>query len=201
MTSRITFISHGVTSAVRRAAFPCDEELEETEIARIRSIRWHAPRAQQIVTAPEKRAQMTALGLHLSASVMDDLCDCDFGTWRDRDLSQVQEDDPIGLISWLTDPAAAPHGGESIERLVGRIERWLERQMDAGHTIAVTHPAIIRSAVILALGAPLSAFWRLDIAPLSLTDLRYNGSTWTVRSTSGKLSLSTKNEQKKHEAE
>jgi len=173
MTSRITFISHAATPALRRAAFPADEALEERAIARIKSISWRAPGAQQILSAPERRAQ--------------DLCDCDFGSWRGRELSQVQNDDPAGLVSWLTDPTAAPHGGESIEALAGRVNGWLDRQRDAGHTIAVTHPSIIRSAMILALDAPLQSFWRVDIAPISLTDLRYNGSTWTLRSAATKL--------------
>jgi broad specificity phosphatase PhoE len=138
--------------------------------------------------APERRAQMTALSLNLSASIAEDLSDCDFGSWRGRALSQVQNDDPAGLFSWLTDPAVAPHGGESIEALFGRVKGWLDRQRDAGHTIAVTHPSIIRSAIILALNAPLQSFWRVDIAPASLTDLRYNGSTWILRSAAAKLS-------------
>lgn len=190
MTSRITFISHAATQALRRAAFPADEALEEPEITRIKSIGWRVPGAQQILSAPERRAQMTALSLDLSASIAEDLCDCDFGSWWGRELSQVQNDDPAGLVSWLTDPAAAPHGGESIEALVGRVKGWMDRQRDAGHTIAVTHPSIIRSAMILALDAPLQSFWRLDIAPISLTDLRYNGSVWTLRSAATKLSQS-----------
>jgi broad specificity phosphatase PhoE len=190
MNSRITFISHAVTPALRRSAFPDDEALEEREIARVKSIDWRVPGAQQIVSAPERRAQMTALSLGLPASITEDLRDCHFGSWRGRELSQVQDDDPAGLVSWLTNPAAAPHGGESIDALVGRVKGWLDRQRGAGHTIAVTHPSIIRSAIILALDAPLQSFWRVDIAPISLTDLRYNGSTWTLRSAATKLSHS-----------
>ncbi len=190
MTSRITFISHAATPALRRAAFPADEPLEEREIAQVKTTGWNAPGAQQILSAPERRAHMTALSLNLSASITEDLCDCDFGSWRGRELTEVQNDDPAGLVSWLTDLAAAPHGGESIEALVGRVKGWLDRQRDAGHTIAVTHPSIIRSAIILALDAPLQSFWRVDIAPISLTDLRYHGSTWTLRSSATKLSKS-----------
>ena len=190
MNSSITFISHAATPALRRAAFPADEALEESETARLQSVRWKAPRAQHILSAPEKRAQMTALSLNLSAFITEDLCDCNFGSWRGRELSEVQQDDPAGLVSWFTDPAAAPHGGESIETLVLRVKAWMDRQRDAGHTIAVTHPSIIRSAIILVLDAPLQSFWRVDVAPMSLTDLRYNGSTWTLRSSAIRLDKS-----------
>jgi broad specificity phosphatase PhoE len=57
--------------------------------------------------------------------------------------------------------------------------RW---QIAVGHTIAVTHPAVIRSTLVHTLQSPPSSFWRIDIAPLSLTDLRWNCRVWTVRS-------------------
>jgi broad specificity phosphatase PhoE len=52
-----------------------------------------------------------------------------------------------------------------------------------GHTIAVTHPAVIRAAILNSLQSPPESFWRIEIAPLSVTDLRYNGRLWTTRST------------------
>lgn len=187
MTSRITFISHAVTPALRHAAFPRDEALEAREVARLRALAWKAPPAQQILTAPEKRAAMTAESLSLTASIAEDLRDCNYGSWKGRQLSEVEEDDPDGLIVWLSDPAATPHCGESIKSLVARVGRWCKSQAKTGHTIAVTHPAIIRSAVLLALSAPLQSFWRLDIAAASVTDLRYNCFVWTVRSTAARL--------------
>ncbi len=37
-----------------------------------------------------------------------------------------------------------------------------------------------QAAVVLALGAPLSAFWRIDVAPLGVTELRAHDGRWTV---------------------
>jgi broad specificity phosphatase PhoE len=85
------------------------------------------------------------------------------------------------MVAWLTDPAAAPHGGESIASLIKRTGSWLEEQRDVAHIIAVTHPAVIRGAIVHALQLPLMTFWRFDVAPLSLTDLRFNGRVWSVR--------------------
>ena len=183
MPARISFISHAATPALRRAAFPLDESLEEREIARIKALRWRAPRAERILAAPERRAQETAQALGLSASSEPTLRDCDYGTWRGRALSELQQDDSELLAAWLTDPAAAPHGGESLVVLIDRVGRWLDSQSGAGHTIAVTHPGIIRCAIVHALSSPVEAFWRVDISPLSLTDLRFNGRAWTVRCT------------------
>jgi broad specificity phosphatase PhoE len=110
------------------------------------------------------------------------LCDLDYAAWGGHDLSEVQSLTPEDVAAWLIDPAAAPHGGESILKLISRIGRWLEEQRDAGHTLAFTHPSVIRAAIVYALEAPPLAFWRIDIAPLSMTDLRWNGRMWTVRS-------------------
>lgn len=190
MTPRITLISHAPTAAVRRAAFPLDEPLEEREFTRIADLGWPAPRAQRILSAPEQRTRQTAEALGLTSTIANEMRDCDYAQWRGRDLNEIQSSDAEGLLAWLTDPAAAPHGGESIVDLIARVGNWLDAQRDAAHTIAITHPAVIRAAIVHLLGAPALSFWRIDIAPLSLTDLRFNGRSWTLRSTASPLSAS-----------
>jgi broad specificity phosphatase PhoE len=119
------------------------------------------------------------------------LRDCNYGRWSGRELDKVQSEEPDKVAIWLTDPAAAPHGGESILKLVDRVGGWLREQGCAGHVIAVTHPAVIRAAIVYALETPLQSFWRIDIAPLSLTDLRLNGKMWALRSSSSMLRQSS----------
>ena len=182
MARRLTLISHAATQALRRAAFPADELVSETEIAKIANLGWSAPATQRILCGPERRVQETADALGLRAEVDQDLRDCDYGAWSGYELSQIQLDRPDDVASWLTDPGAAPHGGESILELMARIGQWLDRQRDGGYTLAITHPAVIRGVVVNALQAPPLAFWRIDVAPLSITDLRFNGRMWTVRS-------------------
>lgn len=193
MATRLTLISHAATQAQRRAAFPLDEPLDEREIAKIAALGWKAPRAQRILAGPERRTQETARALGLSAAIAADLRDCDYGLWRGRELSELQSLDPEGLVAWLTDPIANPHGGESIVSLIDRVARWMDKGMDEGmeaaHTIAVTHPPLIRGAIVHALQVPPAAFFRIDVAPLSVTDLRFNGKVWTLRSTGCGLML------------
>jgi broad specificity phosphatase PhoE len=183
MTSRLTLISHAPTQTQRRAAFPADESLDEQEFAKIAALGWQAPRARRIWSAPERQTQQTSQALGLSAAIAPELRDCHYGAWRGRELNELQSLEPESVLAWLTDAAASPHGGESIIDLINRVSRWLDEQRDAGHTLAVTHPAVIRGAIVHALQAPAQSFWRIDIAPLSLTDLRFNGRVWTVRST------------------
>jgi broad specificity phosphatase PhoE len=187
LATRLTLISHAATQAQRRAAFPLDEALEQAEIEKVAALAWRAPRAEQILSGPEHRARQTAAALGLSAKIADDLRDCDYGTWSGCSLNEIQAQSPAEVAAWLADPAAAPHGGESIVSMIQRIGSWLESQQEPGHVLAVTHPAVIRSAVICVLEAPPPAFWRIEAEPLSLTDLRFNGRTWSVRSSGTRL--------------
>jgi broad specificity phosphatase PhoE len=157
--------------------------LEEQEFAKVAALGWKAPRLQRICSAPERQTQQTAQALGLSAAIAHELRDCDYGAWRGREFDELQTNEPEGIVAWLTDASASPHGGESIVDLIHRVGGWLDEQTDAGHTLGVTRPAVIRGAIVYALQAPAQTFWRIDIAPLSLTDLRFNGAVWTVRST------------------
>lgn len=188
MTTRLSLISHAATQALRRAAFPLDEPLDPQEISKISALGWKAPKTQKFLSAPERRAQQTAQALGLASAITPELRDCDYGVWRGRELIEIQTQDPEGVATWLADPAASPHRGESIANLIGRVGTWLDQQREDGHTIAVTHPAVIRSAVVHILNAPFQSFWRIDVAPLSLTDLRFNGKVWTLRSCATTLS-------------
>jgi broad specificity phosphatase PhoE len=180
-SSRLTFISHAATEAQRRTAFPLDEPVLEREIAKIMGLNWKAPAGAQILSAPEQRTQQTSRRLGLSATLSEGLRDCDYGLWRGRQMEDVQAEDQPGIVAWLSDPTAAPHRGESIQILIHRVGNWIDEQRAAKHTIAVTHPTVIRAAIVRALQIPVQTFWRIDVAPLTVTDLRFNGHVWTLR--------------------
>jgi broad specificity phosphatase PhoE len=179
---RFTLITHAATEAQRLAAFPQDEPLLEPQTSRLSRIGWSVSRSVQAWSGPEMRARETAHLLGLEASVDDSLRDCGYGHWRGQTMEAVQSNDPDGLLAWLTQPATAPHGGESIQQLVERVSGWMQEQTADGHIVAVTHPSVVRAAMVHALHLPLQSFWRFDIAPMTLTDLRLNRDIWTVRS-------------------
>jgi len=184
---RITLIAHGTTKAIRRASFPLDEPLEDTEVAKLRALGWIAPRASHVQTGPEQRTRQTAAALGLEATATVDLKDVDYGSWRGKSLEEIHAQDATGLGEWLADVDAAPHGGESIADLLSRTDRWMGQRTNSSHTLAVTHSAFIRAAIVLALCAPASSFWRIEIAPLSITDLRWSSHGWKLRSAGVKL--------------
>ncbi|WP_446743340.1 histidine phosphatase family protein [Silvibacterium acidisoli] len=182
MSSRFTLITHAATEAQRHASFPLDEPILPGEIARMSGIHWGVSNSARVQAAPELRTGETAQLLGLEASVESLLRDCDYGHWRGLKMETIQSEDADGLLAWLTEPATAPHGGESIHQLLERVSCWMQQQCAVNHTIAVTHPAVVRAALVCALELPAQSFWRFDIAPLTWTDLRLNGKVWTVRS-------------------
>ena len=78
-------------------------------------------------------------------------------------------------------PLAAPHGGESLAALIERASVWLDRSLTReGATLAVTHAAVVRAAIVSALGAGSSAFWRIDVAPLWVARLTGHDGRWNL---------------------
>jgi broad specificity phosphatase PhoE len=176
MTSRVVLLCHAATSATRRAAFPAGEPVETEPPAT-------PVRADTYLTAPETSCRQTATALGQDATVEEALRDCDYGAWRGRTLDEVAAADRDGVTRWLTDPAAAPHGGESTLDLLDRVGTWLDA-LPGGHRkiVAVTHPAVVKAAVVHAILATPRSFWRIDVPPLSWTVLSGQSGRWTLRS-------------------
>ena len=100
----------------------------------------------------------------------------DLGRWAGLPLAEIPD-----LPAWRTDPAYDGHGGESALALADRVATLLAGWHDRdGRIVAVTHAAVIRLAVLHALGAPVGAAWQLDISPGSLTELHASPGGWRV---------------------
>ncbi|MDP9844493.1 histidine phosphatase family protein [Streptosporangium lutulentum] len=176
--TRLLFVCHASTSATARAAFPGDEPLDERGLRRATGLAREFGRGSAACPA-EVRCVQTAAALGLRADPDPLLADCDYGRWSGRTLGEVEAAEPEALASWLGDPAAAPHGGESIAGLLGRVAGWLAGRAP-GRLVAITHPPVIRAAVVHALGAPAAAFWRIDVAPLARVALTGRGGRWQL---------------------
>lgn len=181
---RLTLVCHAATRAVRGAAFPLDEPIDPSGLRQATALAGTFAGAHRAWTSPALRARQTAAALGLDAAVEPLLGECDYGLWAGRRLAEVQAEQPAAVAAWIGDPAAAPHGGESLLDVLNRAAAWLDAQArETGHVVAVTHSAIVRAAILHAIGAPPAAFWRIDAAPLSWTDLRGDGASWTLRAT------------------
>lgn len=176
---RLTLVSHAMTDAMAAGRFPTDEPLNSVGHRQVdASIELGV--TEQAYCGPEKRTRQTAELLGLHAEIDTRLADLDCGRWRGDVLGRVESAD---LAIWLTDPTRAPHGGESVVELVERVHRWMTSlTADRARLVAVTHPAVIRAAILIALDAPPKSFWRIDIAPVSRTIMHFRGHAWTLRS-------------------
>jgi broad specificity phosphatase PhoE len=181
---RLTLVSHAMTAAMAAGRFPADEPLNDIGRRQVEAVAALdiSGDTRQLV-GPEQRAMQTAHLLGLRAATEPRLADLDCGRWRGEALEGVRSDD---LKVWLTDPARAPHGGESIVNLIDRVAGWLASltstlTCNTLRTVAVTHPAVIRAAIVLALDVPPKSFWRIDIAPVSRTVMHFRGDRWTLR--------------------
>jgi len=168
-----------MTDATAASRFPVDESVNETGQRQVSSSIDFGPQQITVLSGPEQRCLQTARLLGLAPSVESRLADLHVGRWRGCALSDVR---PADLAAWVTDPAFASHGGESVTELMSRVRDWLESlTVDRCRIVAVTHQAVVRASIIIALDAPPKSFWRIDIAPAARTDLHFRGHAWTLR--------------------
>jgi broad specificity phosphatase PhoE len=181
VAERLLLVRSAATAATRRAAFAADEPLDaggERAAARLDP---GLGSVEVVLTGPALRARQTAKAAGFDARVEQDLEALRAGSWSGLDLAEVGAREPLALRAWLEDPAARPPGGESRTELSARVARFLERAGELpGTVVAITHASVVRAAVVLALGAPPQAFWRVDVAPASVTELRPRDAGWLL---------------------
>lgn len=111
-----------------------------------------------------------------------ELAPLDVGRWHGATLAEVGAKEPEAVARWLADPASAPHDGESVRAFCDRVAERLDAAAALdGRTVAVVEPEVVRALVVRALGAPEPAFWRVDVPPLTVTELSGRAGRWNVR--------------------
>ena len=144
---------------------------------------WLAPLAEGIdvvIASPVRRTHESAdiLGARLGRPVVTEegLAEMEFGAWDGLTFAEIQDRYPDELDRWLGSLDEAPGGGESFRVLEKRVLASLERLLSeyAGRTVlAVSHVTPIKVLVAYALGAPLDAVYRMELAPASVTVLSF----------------------------
>ncbi len=176
---RLLLIRHGSTGAVTRAAFPVDEPLDGAGRAAAARLAGRLGRGDAVcgprcarARPPRRRAWRPPSSRRCASAT---------SAAGGRTLAEVHAAEPAATAAWMTDPDAAPHGGESTSALLQRVGAWLSGEaLRDGRAIAITHAGVVRAAVVHALGAPAGALWRVDVAPLAVTELHAHDGRWTV---------------------
>lgn len=184
MVARLLLVRHGPTRETRTASIPSSSGaapradcpgLDDAALAAAGLLARVLPRAERCWSSHAVRACQTAIAAGLMPEPQRELAECDFGLWEGRTLTEIAASDQEALQRWYADPSQAPHGGESADQLVRRAGDVLAQAVGlGGTTLAFTHGGFVRAAVLAALGLPAALFWKLDVAPLSVTELHHH---------------------------
>lgn len=175
MAQRLLIIAHAATPATHALIFGDPGELLPREIRRL------SGRIALWVRGPEEACKATAVRLGGDAEPIQGLRDCDIGVWAGRALVDVAIDDPSGLEAWLHDPQAAPHGGESLAKLINRVGRVLDdHPWPEGRSVLVVTSLVARALLVHALNAAPEVIFHIDIAPLSRALISRSQQMWRL---------------------
>lgn len=137
---------------------------------RLRVLSSELGRFTRLVTSPATRAQQTlqplARTLEREPEVDERWIERDFGDWEGRPWTELWPTtpeevrrDPTAYAAWT------PPGAETPEDVAARTRAAvLDALRGSGTTVVATHAGPIRSAIALALGIPLAATLRIDVA-------------------------------------
>lgn len=182
MTIRLLLVTPAAGEALRDVRFDDDRPLEPAALARAAAAAGTLPPAVRNYVSPSLRCRQTAEALGLDAEPLPAIAACDMGSWRGRTLVSLAVAEEHAVVRWLGDAGAAPHGGESLRDVRTRVGAWLDGlHSGTGRIVAVAEPDAVRMAVVHALAAPDEAFWRVDIPPLTVTELSGRDARWNLR--------------------
>lgn len=194
--TRLYLVRHGETLANREYRYIGTRDdplspLGETQAFQLAEALSGLP-ITAVYSSPLQRTYHTAIQIaarhSLEVQRIDDLRECDFGTWEGLSRAEVLErsqEDSQHLREWEQNTSVAPPGGESFEALQQRVVTTVERLAHAypdQAIVLVSHVGPIKVLLSAALGAPLSSAFRisLDPATISVVDWR-NAAYATVR--------------------
>ncbi|GAA2942696.1 MULTISPECIES: histidine phosphatase family protein [Streptomycetaceae] len=184
MSVRVSLVAAARSSALLAERFDDDRPLDHTGRHEVR-LAAHAlvplAAAELRYCSPTPRSRATGDALGFAPMAQPALRDCDMGRWRGLTLADVAAREPASVDAWLADPRSAPHGGEPLLAFISRIGGWLDtRPACDGFIVAVAEPAVVRAALVYALKAPPSAYWNVDVRPLSTITLTGLRGRWSL---------------------
>jgi probable phosphoglycerate mutase len=185
----LILVRHGATGHTRAKRFSgglasSNPGLTDEGRAQVRVAgEWLQPMAGEVdalVTSPVRRsresAEILAEFLGRQIEVEDGLAEMEFGALDALSFAEVGERYPDELSAWLGNLEYAPGGGESFRDVEKRVLVGRDRLVAsyAGKTVvAVSHVTPIKVLVADALGAPLDALFRMELAAASVTVVSY----------------------------
>jgi len=134
-----------------------------------------------IQSSPQMRARQTAQPIAGQAGVPIEIADAvdeiDVGDWTGRPVSAL-EADPLWQLWNRARGSARPPRGESMQELQQRVVRHLyglASECPDARVVVVSHAEVIRAALLHVLKLPLDDFWKVEVAPASISTLVIEG--------------------------
>ncbi|KUJ58834.1 Phosphoserine phosphatase 1 [Streptomyces sp. MBT84] len=186
MHLRVTFVAAARSSSLLAERFEDDRPLDQAgwdEVQRAAGDLVPLAAAELRYCSPTPRSRATGDALGYAPLVQPALRDCSMGRWRGLTLGEAMAREPAAVDAWLADPRSAPHGGETLMSFISRVGGWLETRPveDGSRIVAVTEPSVVRAALVYALRAQPSAYWNIDVRPLSTVTLAGRNGRWNLR--------------------
>lgn len=136
--------------------------------------------ADLVIASPLLRtrqtAQIVAAAIGAEIEIDEDFAECAFGSWDGLTFTEVRQRWPEHLDEWLASTEIAPPGGESFAEVQARVDRGRRRLIErhgGQRVIVVSHVTPIKIMVSLAVDAPLSSLFRMELSPCSITTLAW----------------------------
>ncbi len=122
----------------------------------------------RVIASPLRRtaatAQLTADALGLALETDSRLIEIAHGTWEGRLRDEIASSDAARYRAWRHDPGhVAFEGGESLADVRRRWDDFAATFASVSPTLVVTHDAVVRVALVAALGRELDAFWQTTV--------------------------------------
>ncbi|MET8785081.1 MULTISPECIES: histidine phosphatase family protein [unclassified Streptomyces] len=186
MHLRVTFVAAARSSSLLAERFEDDRPLDQAgwdEVQRAAGDLVPLAAAELRYCSPTPRSRATGDALGYAPLVQPALRDCSMGRWSGLTLGEAMAREPAAVDAWLADPRSAPHGGEPLMSFISRVGGWLETRPveDGSRIVAVTEPSVVRAALVYALRAQPSAYWNIDVRPLSTVTLAGRNGRWNLR--------------------
>lgn len=186
----LVLVRHGVSDHTARKLFSgglggADPPLNDEGRAQARATAdWLASLGDALdalVSSPVRRtretAEILAERLGLEVALEPGVAEMEFGSWEGLSFAEVGQRHPDDLARWLGDLDHPAGGGESFRTVQRRVLEGRDRLLGthSGRTVVVvSHVTPIKVLVADALGAPLEALFRMELAPASVTALSYH---------------------------
>ncbi|MFD8214479.1 histidine phosphatase family protein [Streptomyces sp. NPDC059340] len=186
MHLRVTFVAAARSSSLLAERFEDDRPLDQAgwdEVQRAAPELVPLAAAELRYCSPTPRSRATGDALGYAPLAQPALRDCDMGRWRGFTLGEAMAREPSAVDAWLADPRSVPHGGESLTSFISRVGGWLDTRPadDGSQIVAVAEPSVVRAALVYALKAQPSAYWNIDVRPLSTITLTGINGRWNLR--------------------